>query len=145
MRSTVKPHTEDDREPGPRALTDQRAAGRHAEQSALTIQHAWRGLDHDGDGLNWWAVAFGRADGHEPLRVTFTGRKPGGRQRNRNNVPVRTIVTPTVTHGLWVAAVPGLHFAVTCRQGGRQCVRQIAPPPGQWPPARFAEHQEAVE
>jgi hypothetical protein len=97
----------------------------------LTVERAWRGIEPD-EAPNGWALAVGRADEQLPLTVTFTGRRPG-RSGRPNRLPMRTVVSPRVIDGLWAAAVPGLQFAVTCRQGTRECVRHIGPLPGRWP------------
>lgn len=114
-----------------------------AKNSAeLTIEQAWRGFAEGHGSLDrrapdWWALAIGRADGSAPLQVTFTGRYVQRWRRNRAAAPVRTVVTPMVEDGLWVAAVPGLQFAVTCRQGTRaHVVRHIEPVPDGWRPRR---------
>jgi hypothetical protein len=38
-------------------------------------------------------------------------------------------VRPARLHGLWIAAVPGLHTAVTCSQGPHHRIRRLAPVP----------------
>jgi hypothetical protein len=107
-----------------------------SDRPACTIEHAWRGVGYGEVALQWWALAIGRADGCTPLSVTFTGRKPRSRGGERQRVPVRTVVIPTVAYGLWVAAVAGLYFAVTCRQGTRANFRSIEPLPGRWAPTQ---------
>lgn len=101
-------------------------------RAALTIEHAWRGLSRDG-GPRWWAVAIGRAGSDAPVRVSFTGRRPRSRQRDRTAGALRTVAAQVVTGELWVAAVHGLQVAVTCAQGGRQLVRPVVPLPGRRP------------
>jgi hypothetical protein len=114
------------------------AAVRADIRPTLTIEWAWRGLGEGHRALDrwapdWWALAVGRADGSTPLNVTFTGRSVQRWRRDKAGAPVRTVVTPMVEDGLWVVTVPGLHFAVTCRQGTRaHVVRHIEPVPGGW-------------
>ena len=100
--------------------------------SVLTIERAWRGLVQDGR-LQWWAIAFGRAADDAPLTVTFAGPRLSNASGYRRPVPHRIVRRPTVAHGLWVAAVPGLQLVVTAHQGSREHVRHIAPLPGRWP------------
>jgi hypothetical protein len=96
---------------------------------AFTIERAWRGYGYGETTGRWWAMAIGRAERRAPLKVTFTGRKPRSTRGHRDSVPGRTVVTPMVVDGLWVAVVPGLQFAVTCRQDTRVNVRHLEPLP----------------
>ncbi|MDT7551048.1 MAG: hypothetical protein QOE84_3442 [Actinomycetota bacterium] len=88
----------------------------------LSVDAAWRGRGYDAQGTQqWWALAIGHAsvsDAHEPV-VTFT-RRAGRHQRLR-----RTTVQPVRTRGLWIASVPGLYTAVSCRQEVRYTVRRL--------------------
>jgi hypothetical protein len=102
------------------------------EPTTFTVEHAWRGVGYGEAAMQWWALAMGRADQCAPLSVTFTGRRPRTSRRKRGPVPIRTVVTPTVRDGLWVATAPGLQFAVTCRQGTRVSIRHLEPLPGRW-------------
>jgi hypothetical protein len=43
--------------------------------------------------------------------------------------PRRTIVRPALLQGLWIAAVPGLHTTITCRQGPEHRIRRLDPVP----------------
>ena len=109
------------------------AALRTDTRPALTIEQAWRGLCCGPEAPGWWALAIGRAEASPPLSVTFTGRRARRWRRDAAGGPVRTVVEPLVEDGLWVAAVPGLHFAVTCRQGTHaHVVRRIERVPGRW-------------
>jgi hypothetical protein len=97
--------------------------------SGLTVERAWRWFDHADRTWHWWGLAIGRTARPLPLSVTFTGRKPRYSRGNRSAVPGRTIVTPAVVDGLWVAVVPGLQFAVTCRQDAAVSIRHLEPLP----------------
>jgi hypothetical protein len=91
----------------------------------LTVDAAWRGWGHAIDGTRqWWALAIGHASAtDDDPTVTFT-RRVGPRGN-----PRRTTVRPTRLQGLWIAAVPGLHTSITCRQGPQHRVRRLAPVP----------------
>jgi hypothetical protein len=86
------------------------------------IGGAWRGTAPGPNRRSvGWTVAVGHAcpTAEEPT-VTFASRDPRtGRAR-------RIVVTPTRRAGLWLAAVCGLHQAVTYRQGSFHEVRAIA-------------------
>ncbi|MDT4960574.1 MAG: hypothetical protein QOF87_221 [Pseudonocardiales bacterium] len=88
----------------------------------LTVDAAWRGRGHDADGTRrWWALAVGHASAtSDDPTVTFT-RRIGAHGR-----AYRTDVVPQRLHGLWIAAVPGLHTTVTCRQGSEHRIRRLA-------------------
>jgi hypothetical protein len=91
----------------------------------LSVDGAWRGRAHLADGTRrWWALAVGHAttSGDDPA-ITFT------RRLGPHGNPVRTVVRPALLHGLWIATVPGLHTAVTCRQGREQRIRRLSPGP----------------
>jgi hypothetical protein len=91
----------------------------------LSIDAAWRGRGTAADGIQqWWALAAGHASAtdDDPV-VTFTRRV--GRRGN----PQRTVVRPSRVRGLWIAAVPGLHTTITCRQGPEHRIRRLAPVP----------------
>jgi hypothetical protein len=91
----------------------------------VSVDAAWRGRGHLADGTRqWWALAIGHASaGDDDLTITFTLRRgPHGNAR-------RTVVRPSRLQGLWIAAVPGLHTAVTCRQGPERRIRRLAPVP----------------
>jgi hypothetical protein len=79
----------------------------------LSVDAAWRGQGHDADReRQWWAIAIGHAtvsDVEGPV-VTFT--RPVGRQQLHR----RAVVQPLQSQGLWIASVPGLYAAVSCRQ-----------------------------
>jgi hypothetical protein len=91
----------------------------------LTVDAAWRGWGRTVDGTRrWWALALGHAstNDEDPL-VTFTRHiGPHGSAR-------RTVVRPSRSHGLWVAAAPGLHTSITCRQGPEHRIRRLTPVP----------------
>jgi hypothetical protein len=91
----------------------------------LSVDGAWRGMAHLADGTHrWWALAVGHAtSGDDDPAVTFT-RRPGPHAN-----PRRSVVRPARLRGLWIAAVPGLHTAVTCRQGSEQRMRRLDPVP----------------
>jgi hypothetical protein len=91
----------------------------------LTVDGAWRGVAHLGDGSRrWWALAIGHATASDDdPAVTFTRRL--GPHRN----PVRSVVRPAQLRGLWIAAMPGLHTAVICIQGPEQRIRRLGPVP----------------
>jgi hypothetical protein len=91
----------------------------------LSVDGAWRGRANPADGTRrWWALAIGHATiSNDDPAVTFTrGLGPHGNPR-------RTVVRPALLDGLWVAAVPGLHTTVTCRQGPEQRIRRLGPVP----------------
>jgi hypothetical protein len=86
-----------------------------------SVDAAWRGDWTDARaGHRWWAVAMGHASGDAKPTVTFASRLPHGRVR-------RTVVTPTVVEGLWIAVVFGRHCAVTMRAGAFEQVMGISP------------------
>ena len=91
----------------------------------LSVDAAWRGRARLADGTHrWWALAVGHASAtdDDPV-VTFTRRlRPHG-------TPRRTVVRPSRLHGLWIAAVPGLHTTVSCRQGLDYRIARLAPTP----------------
>ncbi|MCU1656731.1 MAG: hypothetical protein JWO57_1387 [Pseudonocardiales bacterium] len=92
----------------------------------LSVDGAWRGRGYRADGTpQWWALAIGHATASddEPV-VTFTRRRG-----QRGAPPRRIVVRPSRLQGLWVAAVPGLHTAVTCQQGAEHRIRRLAPVP----------------
>jgi hypothetical protein len=91
----------------------------------LSVDGAWRGRTHLADGTRrWWALAIGHATtSDDDPAVTFTRRL--GPHAN----PRRTIVRPALRHGLWIAAVPGLHTTITCRQGPEHRIRRLGPVP----------------
>jgi hypothetical protein len=39
------------------------------------------------------------------------------------------VVRPVLLQGLWIAAVPGLHTAVMCRQGPERRIQRLGPAP----------------
>jgi hypothetical protein len=88
----------------------------------LSVDAAWRGQGHDADReRQWWAIAIGHAtvsDVEGPV-VTFT--RPVGRQQLHR----RAVVQPLQSQGLWIASVPGLYAAVSCRQESRDTVRRL--------------------
>jgi hypothetical protein len=88
----------------------------------LTVDAAWRGRGPDLDGTRrWWALAAGHASATaDDPTVTFT-RRIGAHGRT-----YRTEVVPHRLHGLWIAAAPGLHTTVTCRQGPEHRIRRLA-------------------
>lgn len=91
----------------------------------LTVDAAWRGRADLADGTHqWWALAIGHAcAGDDDLTAIFTLRL--GPDMN----PRRAVVRPARTQGLWIAAAPGLHTSVTCRQGPQHRIRRLAPVP----------------
>ena len=91
----------------------------------LSVDGAWRGRAQLADGTRrWWALAIGHAtSSDDDPAVAFIQRLgPHGNPR-------RTAVRPALLHGLWIAAVPGLHTTVTCRQGPQQRIRRLGPGP----------------
>jgi len=93
--------------------------------SMLSIDAAWRGRGRSDDGTQqWWALAVGHASaGDDDPIVTFT------RRIGQRGTAHRTVVRPSRLQGLWIAAVPGLHTTITCRQGSEHRVRRLAPAP----------------
>lgn len=91
----------------------------------LTVDAAWRGRADLADGTHqWWALAIGHASpDDDDLTAIFTQRL--GPHSN----PRRVVVRPARTRGLWIAAAPGLHTSVTCRQGPQHRIRRLAPAP----------------
>jgi hypothetical protein len=91
----------------------------------LSVDSAWRGRGYDVSGTRqWWALAMGHASvkDEDPV-VTFT------RRIRARGYPHRTAVRPQRLDGLWVAAIPGLYTAVSCRQGTELRIRRLAPTP----------------
>jgi hypothetical protein len=91
----------------------------------LSVDGAWRGRGDLADGARqWWALAIGHATaGDDDLAVTFI------RRIGPHGSPRRTVVNPVRLRGLWLAAAPGLHTAVSSRQGHRHRIRRLAPVP----------------
>jgi hypothetical protein len=91
----------------------------------LSVDGAWRGRTQLADGTpRWWALAIGHAtSSDDDPAVTFTRRL--GPHRN----PRRSVVRPALLQGLWIAAVPGLHTTITCRQGPEYRIRRLGPVP----------------
>jgi hypothetical protein len=91
----------------------------------LSVDGAWRGRTHLADGARrWWALAIGHAlTSDDDPAVTFT------RRLGPHGNPHRTIVRPALLQGLWIAAVPGLHTTITCRQGTEHRIRRLGPVP----------------
>jgi hypothetical protein len=89
----------------------------------VTVDGAWRGRGYDSAGrLQWWALAVGHAGaGDDEPTVTFT------RGIGHRGSPRRTVLRPTLLHGLWVAAAAGLHTSVSCQQGPHYRIRRLAP------------------
>ena len=78
----------------------------------------------DEAGLDGTALAIGHAtSSDDDPTVTFT------RRLGPHGNPRRTIVRPALLQGLWIAAVPGLHTTITCRQGPEQRIRRLGPVP----------------
>jgi len=91
----------------------------------LSVDAAWRGRGQQVDGTRqWWALAIGHASAADEDPVVTFLRRVGPHGISR-----RTVVRPALLHGLWVAAVPGLHTAVTCSQGPHHHIRRLAPVP----------------
>ncbi|MDT4909466.1 MAG: hypothetical protein QOI69_2707 [Pseudonocardiales bacterium] len=91
----------------------------------LSVDGAWRGRTQLADGTpRWWALAIGHAtSSDDDPSVTFTRRLgPHGNPRH-------SVVRPTLLQGLWIAAVPGLHTTITCRQGPEYRIRRLGPVP----------------
>jgi hypothetical protein len=91
----------------------------------LTVDAAWRGWNFTVDGTRrWWALAIGHASAMDAdLMVTFT------RRIGPHGSPRRTMMRPARLNGLWIAAAPGLHTSITCRQGPEHRIRRLAPAP----------------
>jgi hypothetical protein len=91
----------------------------------LSVDGAWRGRANLADGTRrWWALAIGHATtSDDDPAVTFT------RRLGPHGNPRRTVVRPALLQGLWIAAVPGLHTAVTFRQGTEHSIRRLGPGP----------------
>jgi hypothetical protein len=93
-------------------------------RGSASIDAAWRGCTADTDPeRRWWSLAMGHlgADSRDAdATVAFLGRLPDGRRR-------RTIVTPIVIDGLWIAMVSARRDAVTLHQGNRRYVQRILP------------------
>jgi hypothetical protein len=89
----------------------------------LTVDAAWRGRACLADGTHqWWALAIGHAfASDDDLTAVFTLRL------GPHNNPRRAVVRPARTQGLWIAAAPGLHTSVACRQGHEHRIRRLAP------------------
>jgi hypothetical protein len=87
----------------------------------LSVDGAWRGRATRADGTRrWWALAIGHATtSDDDPTVTFT------RRLGPYGIPHRTVVRPALLHGLWIAAVPGPHTTVTCRQGTGHRIRRL--------------------
>jgi len=91
----------------------------------LTVDAGWRGRGPAEDGTrNWWALAIGHATTNEDDPVVTFVRRIGAR-----GYPRRTVVRPWRLRGLWIAAAPGLHTSVICRQGPQRRIRRLAPIP----------------
>jgi hypothetical protein len=91
----------------------------------LSVDGGWRGRAYLADGTRrWWALAIGHATAsNEDPAVTFT------RRLGPHGNPRRTVVRPVLLQGLWIAAVPGLHTTVTCRQGPERRIQRLGPAP----------------
>jgi hypothetical protein len=91
----------------------------------LSVDGAWRVRTSLADGTRrWWALAVGHATaGDDDPVVTFF------RRLGPHGSPRRTVVRPALLQGLWIAAVPGLHTTVTCRQGVEHRVRRLGAAP----------------
>jgi hypothetical protein len=91
----------------------------------LSVDGAWRGTGYRSDGTHhWWALAIGHATaGDDDPAVTFV------RRIGPHRSPRRTVVRPTRLQGMWLAAVPGLHTAVSTRQGQQYRIRRLTPIP----------------
>jgi hypothetical protein len=87
----------------------------------VCIDAAWRGLTAKPEGeRRWWALAIGHAHRDTDPCIVFASKSPSGGVR-------RTIVTPLVVDGLWVATVSGRQATVSLRQGPHQCLHRISP------------------
>jgi hypothetical protein len=91
----------------------------------LSVDGAWRGMAHLADGTRrWWTLAIGHATtSDEDPAITFT------RRLGPHGNPRRTVVRPPLLRGLWIAAMPGLHTTVICRQGPEQRIWRLGPVP----------------
>jgi hypothetical protein len=90
----------------------------------LSVDGAWRGTADAGGTRRWWALAIGHATtSDDDPAVTFT------RRLGPYGIPHRTMVRPALMAGLWIAAVPGLHTTVTCRQGTEHRIRRLGAAP----------------
>jgi hypothetical protein len=87
----------------------------------LSVDGAWRGRGTLADGTHaWWALAIGHAtSSDDDPAVTFT------RRLGPHGNPRRTVVRPAQLQGLWIAAVPGLHTTVSCRQASEYRIRRL--------------------
>jgi GNAT superfamily N-acetyltransferase len=91
----------------------------------LTVDAAWRGRGYAVDGTRqWWAVAIGHASTNDDDPLVTFARRVGPRGNAR-----RTVVRASRLQGLWIAAAPGLHTTVACRQGPEHRIRRLAPTP----------------
>jgi hypothetical protein len=93
--------------------------------SILSVDAAWRGRGQQVDGTRqWWALAIGHASAADEDPVVTFIRRVGP-----HGIPRRTVVRTSRLQGLWIAAAPGLHTAVICRQGPQHRIRRLAPVP----------------
>lgn len=91
----------------------------------LTVDAAWRGRGYAVDGTRqWWALAIGHASTNDDDPLVTFARRVGPRGNAR-----RTVVRASRLQGLWIAAAPGLHTTVACRQGPEHRIRRLAPTP----------------
>jgi hypothetical protein len=91
----------------------------------LSVDGAWRGRASLADGTRrWWALAIGHATSSDDDPVVMFTRRLGP-----HATPRRIVVRPALSHGLWIAAVPGLHTTISCRQGPEQRIRRLGPVP----------------
>jgi hypothetical protein len=91
------------------------------QQPLVSIDAAWRGLTAEAEGeRRWWALAIGHAHRDTDPCIVFAGKPArGGVQR--------TMVTPVVVDGLWVATVSGRQATVSLRQGPHQYLHRVSP------------------
>jgi hypothetical protein len=108
----------------------------------LTVDAGWRGRGFAEDGTrHWWALAIGHASTNEDDPVVTFVRRIGAR-----GYPRRTVVRTWRLQGLWIAAAPGQHTTVSCRQGPERRIRRLAPIPRlQDLPQRAAEGQSVLD
>ncbi|MCW2671147.1 MAG: hypothetical protein JWO27_3044 [Frankiales bacterium] len=91
----------------------------------LSVDGAWRGMARLADGTRrGWSLAIGHATTSDDDPVVTFIRRLGPREH-----PRRTVMRPALLQGLWIAAVPGMHTTVTCRQGTEHRIRRLGPGP----------------
>jgi hypothetical protein len=85
----------------------------------VSVAGAWRQfLSRTTRDPHWWTLAIGHANGIGPARVAFGRKSRFG--------PLHTFVSPTVSHGLWMAVVSGPQLTVRVEQGGHHHRQVVA-------------------